>query len=418
MRVPFHQTLPAVLLLAMLALGAADGARRAVAGTGPRVPFSSGLPEDVREGLVSFNGLLHRLAGRRMVSNSKNIDAVRLDNGQLALGPVWRTPKFRRKAARDVARALAGARDALAADGIPLAFVLCPAKVPPGGVGLPRGLEDDDNLLADALVAALRDAGVECLDLRERIAAEEIDHASLFFRTDHHWLPSAGLWAANETAAFLRDRHGFPADLARTAPENYETRRVSDRYLGSFGRRTGPWYAGTEPFDIVVPRFPTDFVFDAPRVRHHTEGPFPEAFLHGIDRPRGLYRESLYDDYLASQQPFSRIVNRGGGNGRTLCVVKDSFASVMLPNLAVHYRGIVLLDPRNDPRISLFRTVREEGADAVLFVLNPNSIVRRHGFFGSPFLRPEPRQRADGEGWRPMPATGATRRRGSAGAGR
>ena len=142
----------------------------------------------------------------------------------------------------------------------------------------------------------------------------------------------------------------------------------------------------------MVPRFPTDFVFDAPRVHHHTEGPFSKAFLHGIDRPRGLYRASQYDDYLASQQPYSRIENRDGGNGKTLCVVKDSFASVMLPNLAVHFRKIVTLDPRNDPRISLFRTVREEGADAVLFVLNPNSLVRRHGFFGKPFLRPEPRQ--------------------------
>lgn len=390
MRTPLHQTLPAVFLLAALALGAADGARRSLDGTGPRVPFLDGLPRDVREGFVSFNGLLHRFAGRRMVSNSKNIDAVRLDNGQLALGPVWRTPQFRRKAARDIARALSGARDALAADGIPLVFVLCPAKVPPGGIGLPRGLEDDDNLLADALVQALDGAGVECLDLRERIAAEGLDHASLFFRTDHHWLPSAGLWAANETATYLRDRHGLSADLARTAPANYETRRVSDRFLGSFGRRTGAWYAGTEPFDAVLPRFSTDFVFDAPRVGLHAEGPFPEAFLNGIDRPRGLYRESPYDDYLASQQPFSRIENRGGGNGRTLCVVKDSFASVMLPNLAVHYSRIVLLDPRNDPRISLFRTIREEGADAVLFVLNPNSLVRPHGFFGRSFLSPEP----------------------------
>ena len=388
MRAPLHNTLPAICLLVALALGAADGVRRSLDGSVSGVPFSDGLPREVREGLVSFNGLLHRLAGRRMVSNSKNIDAVRLDNGQLALGPVWRPPTLRRKAARDVARALTGVRDALAADGIPLVFVLCPAKVPPGGVGLPHGLEDDDNLLADALIEALDRAGIECLDLRARIPAEGIDHASLFFRTDHHWLPSAGLWAANETAAFLRDRHGIPADLARTSPENYETRRMSDRYLGSFGRRTGAWYAGTEPFDAVLPRFPTDFVFDAPRVGHHTEGPYFKAFLHGIDRPRGLYRESLYENYLASQQTFSRIVNRGGGNGRTLCVVKDSFASVMIPNLAIHYRKIVLLDPRNDQRISLFRTIREEGADAVLFVLNPNSLIRRNGFFGRTFLDP------------------------------
>lgn len=387
MQTPLHQTLPAILLIAALAVGAVDGVRRSLEASKPGIPYAEGLPDDVRHAFVSFNGFLHRLAGRRMVSNSKNIDAVRLDNGQIALGPVWRSPSYRQKAARDIARALSAARDALAADTVPLVFVLCPAKVPPGGVGLPAGLEDDDNLLGDALVAALRDAGIECLDLRERIAAEGLDHASLFFRTDHHWLPSAGLWAANEIAAFLRDRHGFPADLALTAPENYETRRVAERYLGSFGRRTGVGYAGTEPFDAVIPRFPTDFVFDAPLVGHHTEGPFLKALLHGIERPHGLYLESQYENYLASQQPFSRIQNRMGGNGKTLCVVKDSFASVMLPNLAVHYRKIVSLDPRNDPRISLFRTVREEGADAVLFVLNPNSLVRRHGFFGKTFLR-------------------------------
>jgi len=390
MRNRLHQTVAAVALLSILALGAADGVVRLLAERRLEIPYRNGLPDGAREALVTFNGLLLRATGRRMVSGTRHADVLRLDNGQLALCPLARTGRLRRKAVRDIARALAGVRDELARSGTPLVFVLCPSKVPPGGVGLPAGMEDDDNLLADLLVERLGQNGIECLDLRRRIAEEGLDHASLFFRTDHHWTPAAGLWAANETAAFLRDRHGFPADLSRTAPERFESRRIADRFLGSFGRRAGLGYAGSEPFDAVLPRFPTDFAFDVPQRSLHAEGGFAEAFLRGIGPTNSLYQASYYDSYLASNPPFVRIENRSGGNGRTLCVVKDSFACVLLPPLAIHYGRIVLLDPRLDPGLSLFRIVRDEGADAVLFVLNPNSLIRPNGFFGRRFLQPLP----------------------------
>ena len=233
MRNRLHQTVAAVALLSILALGAADGVVRLLAERRLEIPYRNGLPDGAREALVTFNGLLLRATGRRMVSGTRHADVLRLDNGQLALCPLARTGRLRRKAVRDIARALAGVRDELARSGTPLVFVLCPSKVPPGGVGLPAGMEDDDNLLADLLVERLGQNGIECLDLRRRIAEEGLDHASLFFRTDHHWTPAAGLWAANETAAFLRDRHGFPADLSRTAPERFESRRIADRFLAS-----------------------------------------------------------------------------------------------------------------------------------------------------------------------------------------
>jgi hypothetical protein len=384
---PDMNTPAAVVLSFLLSAGAVLGVVRAFSGDTPGLPWKDGFAVYDRNALVAFNGLLHRLAGRRMVSNSKNIDCVRLANGQLALGSVLRPGGRRQKAARDIARSLSFLRTELAKTDIPLVFVLCPAKVPPGGIGLPRGLEDEDNILGDLLVAALSEAGVECLDLRERIAREGLDHASLFFTTDHHWLPSTGLWAANEVGAFLAERHGFAFDPALTAPERYRTRRLGERFLGSFGRRVGLWYAGTEPFDAVLPRFRTDFSFEIPGLDIRREGPFGKSLLR---IPRGKvppWDSRLYGSYIGSQQAVVRIVNRLVGNGKTLCVVKDSFASVLLPHLAIQYGKIVLLDPRVDPRISLFGTVRAEHPDAVLFILNPNSLIRRHGFFSKQLLR-------------------------------
>ncbi len=255
-----------------------------------------------------------------MVSNSKDIDIVLLDNGQLTLGSVVRTKAERRKGIGDIKHCLSFVSDELAKSQIPLIFVLCPTKVPPGGVGLPPGLEDDDNLLGDLLVKTLRKAGIDCLDLRERITAENLDHASLFFRTDHHWTPSAGLWAANEVAAHLHDHYGMGFDPELTAPERYRTYRVSD-------------------------------------------------------------------SYLTGQRGFARLVNHKRGNGKTLCVIKDSFASVLLPHLAIQYGKLVILDPRRNQKTPLFATVEKENVDALVYILNPNSLIRKNGFFGRQMLR-------------------------------
>ena len=395
---------PAAICLALLlASGAVFGIWRTYASGVPSLPWQDGFAEWDRNAFVAFNGLLQRLAGRRLVSNSKNIDCVRLDNGQLALGSVLRPEGLRQKAARDIALSLRGVREALAPAGTPLVFVLCPSKVPPGGRGLPEGLEDEDNILGDLLVTALADEGIECLDLRERIVREGLDHASLFFKTDHHWLPSTGLWAANEIGTFLAERHALPFKPALTDPARYRPKRLGERFLGSFGRRVGLGYAGTEPFDAVLPHFRTDFVFEIPGGAVRREGPFRKAFLRMPQGKSPPWDSRLYASYIGAQQPVSRIENRRGGNGKTLCVVKDSFAAVLLPHLAIQYGKIVFLDPRVDARISLFASIRAENPDAVLFILNPNSLIRRNGFFGKRFLSPGDPAAGDGS---PSPAGG------------
>ena len=388
MHVPLHRTLPAIVLLAFFAAGAIDGLVRSATKAGPPIPWKDGFAEEERNVLVGVNGLLHRLMCRRLVSRSKNIDIVLLDNGQLALGSVARTNAERRKGIGDIKRRLSFVRDELAKSQIPLIFVLCPSKVPPGGVGLPPGLEDDDNLLGDLLVKTLRKVGIDCLDLRERIAAEKLDHASLFFRTDHHWTPSAGLWAANEVAAYLHDHYGMGFDPELTAPKRYRTYRMSDAVLGSYGRRVGPWYVGCDTFDALLPVFSTDFELDVPSIKYHIKGPFSRSLIRNLNKRYAFWNDDPYGRYLPGKSGFARLVNRKRGNGKTLCVIKDSFASVLLPHLAIQYGKLVMLDPRMDPNIPLFSIIKKENVDALVYILNPNSLIRRkNGFFGRQMLR-------------------------------
>ena len=70
MRNRLHQTLAAVALLSILALGAADGVVRLLAERRLEIPYRNGLPDGAREALVAFNGLLLRATGRRMVSGT------------------------------------------------------------------------------------------------------------------------------------------------------------------------------------------------------------------------------------------------------------------------------------------------------------------------------------------------------------
>ena len=121
----------------------------------------------------------------------------------------------------DALRATAVARvqavdQRLAADGVRLVVTLVPAKaalVDAGQPPLPRAAAER----YDRLLATLRGAGVEAVDLRPALSAMGDD---AWLRTDTHWTPAGALAAANALATSLR---ALLPDLAGDAPARLES---------------------------------------------------------------------------------------------------------------------------------------------------------------------------------------------------
>lgn len=78
------------------------------------------------------------------------------------------------------------------------------------------GTFDHTNQNADDLLRSLSDAGVSTYDLRDELHEEGLDHHELFFKTDHHWLPITGLWAAGKIMDHLNGAYGWHMDTSLT----------------------------------------------------------------------------------------------------------------------------------------------------------------------------------------------------------
>ena len=169
--------------------------------------------------LIDLYSLWYRVTDTREVVK-EDATVLRLDNDFLAFQPKVADGDT----LREMAEACARLQEVTDRTGSSLLYVMAPNKC---------SLAAGDNPVADNLrdFAALLEAqGTPVLDLKARMAAQGISMEEAFFRTDHHWLPQTGLWAAGEIAGAL----GLERDTLQ--PERYSTETYPDLFLGSEGK--------------------------------------------------------------------------------------------------------------------------------------------------------------------------------------
>ncbi len=335
------------------------------------------MPESLRYPLITFNGAFQRMIGRRTVSNSKDLDVVRLANGHLARQSVWtHTPESLR--AMGVRRADAAARlhAFLQRAGISFVFVLLPHQIDPAVSGmLPPGTDDCMNPLGDAFAANAAPRGVPLLDIRNNLRKSGKSHDEIFFRTDHHLTPEAGLWTYVQIARHLAGACGLAIATNTLAESHYDFRdRRRNWFLGSAGKRTGPAYAGVDDICYLVPRFETSLTYEIPARRFRQSGDFPHAVFSKIHASRDFYRRNSYAVYLHGDHGYSRLLNAQGGNGKRLLVLKDSFGNVITPYLATAFAETHMVDLRYLVSETLGEVIGRTAPDIVLWMVNVNTL--------------------------------------------
>jgi hypothetical protein len=180
-------------------------------------------------------------------------------------------------------------------------------------------------------------SGIKIVDVYSALAA----HASedIFLRTDHHWAPLGGYYAAKELARVA----GVPfKDLS-----NYDTVKVPN-YVGSM-------YGYSK--DASVKNSPETFVYHKPRGANYTttyieyrlgsdkrtivgEGrPTQGVYFHNL-QGGGAYCTFMGGDYKITQ------VRTGVNNGRRMLIVKDSFGNTVPGYLFYSFEEIHVVDFR------------------------------------------------------------------------
>jgi len=164
-----------------------------------------------------------------------------------------------------------------------------------------------------------------------RHADEEI-----YYRTDHHWT-TLGAWYGY--AAYRACKDGACADESgkglRSAEEKRDFVTVTDRFYGTTHTKVN--MAGQpDKIRIYEPVRAMTVVYN---LGERTEDGFYDTdFLDEGQKDK-------YSVFFGGNQPLIEI-SGGVENGRTLLVIKDSFANCMIPFLAEDYERTVVTDLR------------------------------------------------------------------------
>lgn len=293
---------------------------------------------------IQLYGGIQRLMGRRVVEDVEaDYTVVKLDNGDLAFENLYGGPTD----TRPHAQAAADFKDQLAEKDIPLLYVQAPQKLQPGDDRLPEGVADYGDDYADQILSVLEEQAVPTLDLRESFAATGRDWSSFFFRTDHHWTPEAAFFAHQVLSARLEADFGWDFPDRNTDPEQFRRTTLSDWFLGSQGKRVGSLYGGVDDIEIWEPLFRTDFTYSVPVYDMERTGPWEESLLFP-ERVEELdwFGGNPYTLYAGGDYSMARITNHTNEDGPRIMLLRDSYACVLTPFLALDCSELITIDLR------------------------------------------------------------------------
>lgn len=288
---------------------------------------------------AELSNRVERLAGWNLVPGDEYNAVVFLDEGYLL------TPMPKRSPEGNIL-ALAGFKDYLDTLDIPLLYVQVPSKLSGKEAGI-SDVIDFSNANADALLAGLKERGISCLDLREAITAQGLDHRDLYYRTDHHWKAETGLWAAGVISGYLNDRAGFRIDPGQFEQDAYEARVYKDRLLGSQGRKVTLSRAAPEDFTLLYPRFRTDLSLTIRNRGIDTRGGFDIIYDLKPLAEEDVYNANLYTAYLHDDNALTQLRNHLTSDKKKVLLIGESNDNVIVPFLATGLAWVDSVDLRH-----------------------------------------------------------------------
>lgn len=153
------------------------------------------------------------------------------------------------------------------------------------------------------------------------------DRQTLYYRTDHHWT-SYGAYITYVAWAKAVGLEPLSADA-------YDPKVVATDFLGTLASKANlPWLL-PDTMTMWEPKATSLYTVQADNKSPMT-GLYDVSALSGRDK---------YTYFLGGNHALTTI-NTGVKNGRTLLLIKDSYAHSFVPFLTAHYETIWMIDPR------------------------------------------------------------------------
>lgn len=210
-------------------------------------------------------------------------------------------------------------------------------------------------------VHSLLAPGVKAVDVYTPLS-RHIDE-DIYLRTDHHWAPLGGFYAAE---AFAKT-----AGVPFKSLDSYE-RKVIKNFVGSM-------YGYSK--DISIKKAPEDFVYYVPKGVNYTT----EYVVYDVNKSYQVTRESkpmngpffysfkdgsgaAYSTFMGSDQKITHV-KTSTKNGRRLMIIKDSYGNAIPGYLFYSFEDIHVVDARYFTK-NMKRYVEAYGITDILFAFN------------------------------------------------
>ena len=231
------------------------------------------------------------------------------------------------------------------------------------------GVSDFSHQNADDFLSLLNSERVPCYDLRIPLHEEGHDHHAMYFRTDNHWHPETGLWAAGKIVSVLNADYGFKIDPSYVNEDRYTAEVYPEWFLGAQGKKVTLAHADPEDFTLLYPTFDTLVHYEVKSRNVDADGDFSVFYDMNCVTEKNYYRKDPYAAYIYANQALERIENRLVDNGYHVLVVHDSYGNCVVPFLAMGIQYVDSIDLRFfDGSLQTF--IEREHPDCVIVLYN------------------------------------------------
>jgi hypothetical protein len=268
-------------------------------------------------------------------------------NGVVQLSDGYLTSYVSKQDTSQQYEALAELNDFCQDESIDFVYVQAPYKISEYDDTDVSGTVDFSNQNADALLAQLYDAGIDYYDIRETIHENNLSNHDLFYKTDHHWTTTTGLWAAQNILAYCNENYGWNADLSLLDAEQFDYVTYKDWFLGSQGKKVTLARCQPDDFTLLYPKYNTSFRYYVPTEGIDTIGDYSVLYdMSQIDEC-DYYNLSPYHTCNYGDQPLIQIENQMEVDEHKILIISGSFSNCMISCLALAEKNVDSIDLRH-----------------------------------------------------------------------
>lgn len=257
---------------------------------------------------------------------------------------------------------------------IELIYVQAPKKTQDCNDGMLKIYKDHSNENIDNVVNILNNNKIQVLDLRDKIKEDKIEPKTLFYKTDHHWTPQAGIWAMNYISKIVNENWNMNINLDLYNINNYYIINEQSKYFGSQGRKLTLSKTKPEEFDIILPSFKTNLTVDIKQlgINNKTGNVWETLFEKNCLNIEDYYQSKSYDAYGYNSKAVVHVKNNNVKDDEKILLLADSFSGVLLPYFSFGVEEIYRVDLRNfDGSIKSF--IEKNNITKVMMLYYPDS---------------------------------------------